>query len=61
MNLCCQWYSRIAIPQEKKNAWWEVIIDKYLGSVEFVLKAATIYNYHIENTVFSGVLYLLYL
>ena len=34
-------------------------MDKYLGIIEFALAAVTLHNYHIENTVFSNVLFLL--
>ena len=47
------------IANETENAWWEVIMDKYLGSVEFVPRSATLCNCHIESTVFSKCLFLL--
>lgn len=48
-------------PHEKENIWWEAIIDKYLGSAEFVPIVATIYNYHIEILFSPDAFYLLYL
>lgn len=53
MNLYHQWHSKVAIPIDAENVWWEIIMDKYLRSVGFDLIIAALHNYHTENAIFS--------